>query len=82
MAKLYWTRDIKKAFDDKINVLLNSLVDDTVGDSKSEHYTLEAIRVCKGFAKDVINDLIEADRLDDEQEARRKAAKNDAAGSA
>ena len=72
MAKLYWTRDIKKAFDDKINELLNSLIDDTDGDSESEQYTLDMIRVCKRFAKNVINDLTEADRLDDEQEARRK----------
>lgn len=81
MAKLYWTKDIKEAFDDKINELLNSLVDDTYGDSESEQYTLEMIRVCKRFAKDVISVLKEVDRLDDEQEARRKAEGNDATGS-
>lgn len=81
MAKLYWTKDIKKAFDDKINELLNSLIDDRDGDQQTEMYTLEMIRVCKRFAKDVISDLKEADRLDDEQEARRKAEGNDATGS-
>lgn len=68
MAKLYWTRDMKQIFDQKIHAMMEKAIDDP----ETGVGMLAGIKICREFANDVIKDMEELDRQ--EEEARRKEA--------
>lgn len=73
MAKLYWTKDIKKLIEDKIDRDSGAIIRDK--DLSSERVTrfVNEIRVFQKYAYELIEEMEEADRKDDEREAAWKA---------
>ena len=85
---VYWTNEVKKIMDNKIHELMDKMLDDQ--DANIE--TLKHIRICRMFANEIISDMEEKDRKDEQaakdaeakrnaEEEARKAAEDDAAGS-
>ena len=75
MAKLYWTKDIKEIFDKKLAKTAKDLIDDR---SMSENQTAIAIRhlrLCQNFASEIIEEMEEVDRQEEEERERYKAAR-------
>ena len=75
MAKLYWTKEIKGILNKKILGMTESLFDEktTEEDVVNE---VRKVRMYKKFVDEVITDMEQWDREDDELEAVRKAARN------
>lgn len=71
MAKLYYTKEIKKIFDDAVNEKLRKLFDDACTDDSWVNFEdapaeMRELKLVKTFLDELIQRLEEADRLDDE----------------
>ena len=74
MAKLYWTSEMKKIFDEKIDKELWGLLR-AEGLSNGElARRLCEIQICKDFAYEIIADMDAADEKEEAERAARKAA--------
>ena len=50
MAKIYWTKEVKKLMDNQIHELLDNLINDTDITLETENATVAMIRTCRQFA--------------------------------
>ena len=75
MAKLYWTKDIKGILNKKILGMTESLFDEKTTEEEVVN-EVRKVRMYKKFVDEVIADMEQWDREDDELEAVRKAARN------
>ena len=76
MAKLYWTKDIKKLIDKKIEHDSAILVNDKEMSEEEIFRFIRDIRIFKNYAYELIAEMEEADRKDDEYMASLKASLN------
>ena len=76
MAKLYWTKDIKKLIDKKIEHDSAILVNDKEMSEEEIFRFVRDIRIFKNYAYELIEEMEEADRKDDEYMASLKASMN------
>lgn len=76
MAKLYWTKDIKKIFDDKLTERVMAAVNDN--DMPLTGVTAEVgeVRCLRYFLDQIIAGMEEADRKDDAEMEEWRAKKN------
>ena len=75
MAKLYWTKEIKGILNKKILGMTESLFDEKTTEEEVVN-EVRKVRMYKKFVDEVIADMEQWDREDDELEAARKAARN------
>ena len=75
MAKLYWTKEIKGILNKKILGMTESLFDEKTTEEEVVN-EVRKVRMYKKFVDEVITDMEQWDREDDELEAVRKAARN------
>ena len=75
MAKLYWTKEIKGILNKKILGMTESLFDEKTTEEEVVN-EVRKVRMYKKFVDEVIADMEQWDREDDELEAVRKAARN------
>ena len=75
MAKLYWTKDIKGILNKKILGMTETLFDEKTTEEEVVD-EVRKVRMYKKFVDEVIADMEQWDREDDELEAARKAARN------
>ena len=75
MAKLYWTKEIKGILNKKILGMTESLFDEKTTEEEVVN-EVRKVRMYKKFVDEVIDDMEQWDREDDELEAVRKAARN------
>ena len=75
MAKLYWTKEIKSILNKKILGMTESLFDEKTTEEEVVN-EVRKVRMYKKFVDEVIADMEQWDREDDELEAVRKAARN------
>ena len=75
MAKLYWTKDIKGILNKKILGMTETLFDEKTTEEEVVN-EVRKVRMYKKFVDEVIADMEQWDREDDELEAVRKAARN------
>ena len=75
MAKLYWTKDIKGILNKKILGMTETLFDEKTTEEEVVD-EVRKVRMYKKFVDEVIADMEQWDREDDEIEAARKAARN------
>ena len=75
MAKLYWTKDIKGILNKKILGMTETLFDEKTTEEEVVN-EVRKVRMYKKFVDEVIADMEQWDREDDELEAARKAARN------
>ena len=78
MAKLYWTKDIKKLIEKKIERDSAVLVNEKDMSEERLFRFIRDLRIFKNYAYELIEEMEEADRKDDEEMARWKAAKEKA----
>ena len=76
MAKLYWTKDIKKLIDKKIEHDSAILVNDKEMSEEEIFRFVRDIRIFKNYAYELIEEMEEADRKDDEYMASIQASIN------
>ena len=87
MAKLYYTKEIRKIFDDAVNEKLRKLFDDACTDDSWVNFEdapaeMRELKLVKVFLDELIQRLEEADRLDDEYlESIRAKGENDGTAS-
>lgn len=73
MAKLYYTKDIAKAINEKIMRDSANLVQDKdLTEDSLLHYVRE-LRIFRKYAEELIEELVEADEADDAHLARIRA---------
>ena len=75
MAKLYWTKEIKGILNKKILGMTESLFDEKTTEEEVVN-EVRKVRMYKKFVDEVIDDMEQWDREDDELESARKAARN------
>lgn len=75
MAKLYWTKEIKGILNKKILGMTETLFDEKTTEEEVVD-EVRKVRMYKKFVDEVIADMEQWDREDDEIEAARKAARN------
>ena len=75
MAKLYWTKDIKKLIDKKIEHYSAALINTEMDDDGLFIY-IRNLRIFKDYAYELIAEMEEADRKDDEYMASIQASMN------
>ena len=75
MAKLYWTKDIKKLIDKKIEHDSAALINTEMDDDGLLIY-IRNLRIFKDYAYELIAEMEEADRKDDEYMASLKSSLN------
>ena len=75
MAKLYWTKEIKGILNKKILGMTETLFDEKTTEEEVVE-EVRKVRMYKKFVDEVIADMEQWDREDDEIEAARKAARN------
>ena len=75
MAKLYWTKDIKDIFEKKIEEAGACLINDRSISEESLLRHIREIRIFQKYASEIIEDMEEADRLEEEERERYKAAR-------
>ena len=75
MAKLYRTDDVKKIFYEKIKEHAAGLVGDQWLDDSEIAGEIRDLRKVNEFVGEVIADMVEADRKDDEEMAAWRAKK-------
>ena len=75
MAKLYWTKEIKGILNKKIVGMTETLFDEKTTEEEVVN-EVRKVRMYKKFVDEVIADMEQWDREDDELEAVRKAARN------
>ena len=75
MAKLYWTKDIKKLIDKKIEHDSAALINTEMDDDGLFIY-IRNLRIFKDYAYELIAEMEEADRKDDEYMASIQASMN------
>ena len=75
MAKLYWAKDIEAILNEKIAKLAKKCVEDKTLSETETAKVINYIRMNQAFVDEVIADLNEADRKDEEENARWKAAR-------
>lgn len=72
MAKIYWTKEVKKLMDNEIHELLDNLINDTDITLETENEMVAMIRTCRQFADKIISQMTELDRQEDEERAQRE----------
>jgi len=79
MSKLYWIEEIKEVFDNKINKLTMSLVEDTTIKPEQTPLMIQQIRLFRNFANEIIEEMEQAEREEEErrQEASAKEESSD-----
>lgn len=80
MAKLYWAKDIEAILNEKIAKLAKKLVEAKDLSDTCTMNVMAGIRMNQAFVDEVIADLNEADRKDEEENARWKASRLAAEG--
>ena len=80
MAKIYWTKDIKKLIDKKVEHDSAIIVNDHDLSEEALFRFVRDLRIFKKYADELIEEMEQLDREDDEYIARIKAeaAKRDA----
>lgn len=73
MAKLYWTKDIKNLIDKKLKEDSSDLVNNTDSTELELAHHIYELRTFKKYAYELIEEMEELDRKDDEEMARWKA---------
>ena len=72
MRKIYWTTDVKEIFDNKIDGILRDTLANKEATDQDIVNTIRITRVLKTFCDEVIAEMEEMDRK--EEEARKVAA--------
>lgn len=72
MANLYYAKDLRKVFDDKISGLVLAIADDETLPNEKIVNGLKEIRCFRKFADMIIADLEEADRAEEDAEKQKR----------
>ena len=72
MAKIYWTKEVKQKFNDKIYELLINVLDDEKATDDEIASAIKGIRSFRDNCSDIFHEMEEIDRLDDEENQRRR----------
>lgn len=67
MGKIYWTSEVKHIMDTRISGLMNGLLSDKDATNDQIVYILTNIRNIRQFADDIIAEMEELDRKEDEE---------------
>lgn len=67
MGKIYWTSEVKHIMDARISGLMNGLLNDKDSTNEQIVYILTNIRNIRQFADDIIAEMEEMDRKEDEE---------------
>ncbi|MBO5987294.1 MAG: hypothetical protein J6Q02_10960 [Lachnospiraceae bacterium] len=76
MAKLYWTKDIEKLFEDKLTERVMSAVNDSNMPLTGVTAEIGEVRCLRYFLEQIIADMKEMDRKDDAEMEEWRAKKN------
>lgn len=66
MGKLYWTRDVKEILDNKIDGVLRDILTGKGATDQDIVNTIRTTRVLKAFCDEVIAEMEEMDRKEEE----------------
>ena len=80
MGKLYWTKDIKKILDKKIDGLTMSLINDNSVSPEQAPAIIRHIRLLRDFSNELIDEMEQLDREDDERYAAIKSTEAETDG--
>jgi len=72
---LYWTKDVKKIFDEHIGRVARELLEDKSLSDSQMATAVKHLRLCQDFANEIIAEMEEMDRKDAEDQERWKAEK-------
>jgi len=75
MAKLYWTSEVKEIMDSHLGKLTNDLLNDKTMNVDQVARAVMQLRLFHEFADEIIADMEEKDRVEDEERAARMRAK-------
>ena len=67
MGKIYWTREVKAILDKKVNGIMDDLLADKDATDQDIVNAVRNTRVLKTFCDDVISEMEEMDRKEDEE---------------
>lgn len=67
MGKIYWTREVKAIMNKKVTSVMNDLLADTNATDQDIVNAVRNTRVLKKFCDDVISEMEEMDRKEDEE---------------
>lgn len=67
MGKIYWTREVKTILNNKVNGIMNDLLTNKEATDQDILNDVKSIRTVKAFCDDVIAEMEELDRKEDEE---------------
>ena len=77
MAKLYWTKDIKQLVDKKVDETGSLIIHDKEITREQAFRFIDEIRIFEKYAYEMIEEMEEADRKEEEETAEWKAQKEE-----